>query len=125
MDLYIAARQAQVCRPVLTAVCVVVLGTPTRTTALLPNGSTTTRTTGTTSTAASALFAPRSSPICRGSSSVSHASGAAAARSGLAGAFFLKEFVKRIFKRSAFFKIQMHGSSEFCRDSILQPKRNS
>lgn len=65
MNLYIAARQAQVCRPVLTAVDVVVLGSAARTTALLPPGAAS-RAAGTT-TAASALFAPRSSPIWRGS----------------------------------------------------------
>ena len=67
MDLYIAARQAQVCRSVMAAVDAVVLGTTTLTARRLPSGSASART-------------------------------SAAARSGLAGAFFLKEFVKRIFK---------------------------
>lgn len=66
MDLYIAARQAQVCRSVMAAVDAVVLGTTTLTARRLPSGSASARTSA-TARMASALFAPRSSPICRGS----------------------------------------------------------
>ena len=65
MDLYIAARQAQARLRALTAVLAVVLGSAALAARRLPTVTTTTRTSAATSMA-SALFAPRSSPIWRG-----------------------------------------------------------
>lgn len=63
MNLYISARQAQ---GFLSAVIAVVLGTTPPPTRRLPTGTTAARATA-AKPMASALFAPRSSPICRGS----------------------------------------------------------